>query len=93
MYSEKATIINAVGLHARPASDFIHKAKEFSSKIKIENLNCPEDGKVNAKSIVGVLSLAVPQGNEVEITATGDDEEEAVKALVAMIKDGFGEEV
>ena len=92
MYAKRTTVINKTGLHARPASDFINKAKEFQSKIKIANVTEDAETKVNAKSIVAVLSLSMGKGTEVEITDDGPDEKEAVDALVALIDSGFDEE-
>lgn len=89
MYSKKVTIQNKTGLHARPASDFIGCASKFKSKIVIKKLS--DDEEANAKSIVMVLSLALGQGEEVEITAKGEDEVEAVDSLVALINTKFGE--
>lgn len=91
MYAEKTKIINKTGLHARPASDFVKEAKKFESKIKIANLNTPEEEPVNAKSIISILTLGMAQGTDVEITAEGSDEEEAIRSLVALIQSGFGE--
>ncbi|MEG0542427.1 MAG: HPr family phosphocarrier protein [Angelakisella sp.] len=89
MYSKKVTIQNRTGLHARPASDFIGCASKFKSKIVIKKISDEEEA--NAKSIVMLLSLALGQGEEVEITAKGEDEVEAVDALVALINSKFGE--
>ncbi|MEG1391099.1 MAG: HPr family phosphocarrier protein, partial [Angelakisella sp.] len=80
---------NSTGLHARPASDFIGCASKFKSKIVIKKISDEEEA--NAKSIVMLLSLALGQGEEVEITAKGEDEVEAVDALVALINSKFGE--
>ena len=90
MYSRKVTIQNRTGLHARPASDFIACASKFKSKITIKRVGEEDDS--NAKSIVMLLSLGLGQGTEVEITAKGEDEVEAVDALVALIETKFGEE-
>lgn len=89
MYSKRVTIQNKTGLHARPASDFIGCASKFKSKIVIKKLSDEEEA--NAKSIVMLLSLALGQGEEVEITAKGEDEVEAVDELVALINSKFGE--
>ena len=89
-YSRKVTIQNRTGLHARPASDFIACASKFKSKITIKRVG--EEDDANAKSIVMLLSLGLGQGTEVEITAKGEDEVEAVDALVALIETKFGEE-
>ena len=89
MYSKKTTIQNTTGLHARPASDFIGCSSKFTSKIVIKKIEDEEEA--NAKSIVMLLSLALSMGDEVEITAKGEDEVEAVDALVALIDSKFGE--
>lgn len=90
MYKCKTKIINPTGLHARPASDFVSAAKNFSSKIKINDLTNNEL-PANAKSIIMLLSLGLVQGTEVEILAEGEDEKEAVHTLVKLIESGFGE--
>ena len=79
---------NQVGLHARPATFFIQKANEYKSSIWIER----EERKVNAKSLLGVLSLGVVKGGEVNIIADGEDEEEAIEGLTALVESNFGEE-
>jgi len=89
VYKRTATILNKSGLHARPASDFVKEAAKFNSKITIKRLD--EDEEANAKSIVFLLSLGISQGTEVEISALGDDEQQAADALAAMIESGFGE--
>lgn len=89
MYAKTVTVLNKTGLHARPASDFVKEAAKFSSKITIKRLD--EDEEANAKSIVFLLSLGIGQGTEVEISAKGDDEQQAVDALTALIESGFGE--
>ncbi|MBQ8974203.1 MAG: HPr family phosphocarrier protein, partial [Oscillospiraceae bacterium] len=63
MYNKEATVVNSVGLHARPATFLIQKANEFKSSIWIES----DDRKVNAKSLLGVLSLGIGQGESVNI--------------------------
>ena len=92
MYSKQTTVINATGLHARPASEFVGAAKRFSSKITINRVGEDEDDAVCAKSIVMLLTLGAAKGDEVVVTANGDDEKEAVEALVELIDGGFGEE-
>lgn len=92
MYSKKTVIANATGLHARPASDFIAAAGEFESKIKIRRVGGdPEEDVGNAKSIINVLALGLAQGEEVELSAEGPDEKQAVDRLVALIDSKFGE--
>lgn len=78
---------NQVGLHARPATFFIQKANEFKSSIWVEK----EERRVNAKSLLGVLSLGIVGGTNIRIIADGSDEEEAVNSLVELVKSGFAE--
>ncbi len=82
MITREVTIKNSVGLHARPATFFIQKANSFKSTIYVER----EDRRVNAKSLLGVLSLGVVKGMEITLVADGPDEEEAVEALVNLIE-------
>lgn len=91
MVSKVTQVINATGLHARPATEFVNKANTFSSKITIRNFSDGSNKTVNAKSIVLLLTLGICQGTDVEITAVGPDEVEAVESLVALINTGFGE--
>jgi len=94
MKESKVIVNNKVGLHARPASLFVQEAAKFSSDINLycQDPQTKEDRNANAKSILGVLTLGVFQGTEITITANGDDEEAAVDALVALVKDNFGED-
>lgn len=85
MYIKDTVIQNKTGLHARPASVFIDKAKKYASKITIENLDTPEEGAVSAKSIMMLLTLGLACGTNVRITANGTDEVEAVDGLVELI--------
>lgn len=78
---------NQVGLHARPATFFIQKANEFKSSIWVEKDEC----RVNAKSLLGVLSLGIVGGTSIDIIADGSDEQEAVDSLVALVESGFAE--
>lgn len=81
-------ILNKSGLHARPATIFVKEAAKFKSEIRIE-----KDGKqVSAKSIIGILSCGLEQGSKVKIIAAGEDESEAINALVNIIENKFGEE-
>lgn len=92
MYKRKTTVINRTGIHARPASVFVNEAKKFLSSITICNLSLQEQNNTaNAKSIIKVLTLALSQGAEVEISADGPDEKAAVDALIELIDSGFGE--
>ena len=85
MYMKEVVIQNQVGLHARPATFFIQKANEFKSSIWVEK----EERRVNAKSLLGVLSLGVVGGTSIKIIADGNDEEESVESLVNLIESGF----
>ncbi len=87
MYIREAVINNQVGLHARPATFFIQKANEFKSSIWIEK----DERRVNAKSLLGVLSLGIVKGTQINIIADGIDETEAVDTLVELIASGFSE--
>jgi phosphocarrier protein len=86
-YVKDIVVQNQVGLHARPATFFIQKANEFKSSIWLEK----EERRVNAKSLLGVLSLGIMGGTEIRIIAGGVDEEQAVNALVALVESGFAE--
>ena len=78
---------NQVGLHARPATFFIQKANEFKSSIWVEK----DERRVNAKSLLGVLSLGIVGGTSIDTIADGSDEQEAVDSLVALVESGFAE--
>jgi phosphocarrier protein len=80
--SRKIVLRNEVGLHARPAALFVQAANKFLSDIYIE-LN---GKKVNGKSIMGVMSLGVFQGEEITIIARGEDEKEAVEELAELLQ-------
>ena len=88
MVMKQVTMTNQVGLHARPATFFIQKANEYKSSIWIELA----DRKVNAKSLLGILSLGVVKGGKITIIADGEDEEEAMAALLQLVETNFGEE-
>lgn len=91
MYSATTTVINATGIHARPATEFVKKAKTYASDIKVENLNTPNAKPANAKAILSVLRLALVRGTSIRISAEGEDEEAAVTALIQLVESGFGE--
>ena len=87
MIRREATIINKLGLHARAAAKLVKCASGFTSEITLER----NDQRVNGKSIMGVMMLAASQGTQVVLEAVGEDENEAVDAIVALIIDRFGE--
>ena len=78
---------NQVGLHARPATFFIQKANEFKSSIWVEK----DERRVNAKSLLGVLSLGIVGGTSIDSIGDSSDEQEAVDSLVALVESGFAE--
>jgi len=87
-YLESVKVANAYGLHARPAAEFVKLANRFNAEILVG-----KDGlEVNGKSIMGVMMLAAEKGSTLEIKASGQDAEEAVKALVNLVAGGFGED-
>lgn len=85
MLVKEVVVQNQVGLHARPATFFIQKANEFKSSIWVEK----EERRVNAKSLLGVLSLGIVGNMKIRIIADGTDEEEAVESLVGLVQSGF----
>ena len=91
MYTRSTTVINSHGIHARPASIFVKAASQWKSKISISNLSKPDKPPANAKSIITVLTLGMSMGTQVSITAEGEDEQEAVDSLIALIDSGLGE--
>lgn len=87
MKSCQVVITNNSGLHARPATFFIQKANCYKCSIWVEK----DDRKVNAKSLLGVLSLGIAKGMTVTLTADGQDEESALEGLATLINSGFAE--
>ena len=83
-------IQNLKGLHARATAAFVKVAESFSSQISVEKEG---ESPVSGKSIMGLLMLAVPLGEEIKITAEGDDADQAIKALTDLINNRFGEEI
>ena len=87
MYTKDVMVQNKAGLHARPATFFIQKANEFKSTVWIEK----EERRVNAKSLLGVLSLGIVGGTDIKIIADGADEKAAVDELIALVESGFAD--
>ena len=87
MITRNITIKNSVGLHARPATFFIQKANSYKCSSWVEK----EDCRVNAKSLLGVLSLGITQNTNITIIADGNDEADAIEGLVTLIDGGFAE--
>lgn len=88
MYSQKVTVTNASGLHARPASVFVQTASKFKSKIDVTK----GEKTVSSKSLISILSLGIAKGTEITISAEGADEKEAIDTIVNLINSKFGEE-
>jgi phosphocarrier protein HPr len=86
--SVEVTIANKFGLHARPAAEFVKLANRYSSDVWVRK----DDVEVSGKSIMGVMMLAAEHGSTIVIRAAGEDSEDAVAALRALVANGFGEE-
>ena len=87
MFMKETMVNNQVGLHARPATFFIQKANEFKSSIWVEK----DERRVNAKSLLGVLSLGIVGGTSIKVIADGADEQQAVDSLIKLVESGFSE--
>ena len=87
MFVKDITVENQVGLHARPATFFIQKANEVKASIWVEK----DERRVNAKSLLGVLSLGIVGGTTIRLIADGSDEQQAIEGLVKLIESGFNE--
>jgi len=87
MITQKITIKNKLGLHARPASNFVKMAQSFKSKIEI----LKGEKRLNAKSMIGILAAGAKCGTEIELAVEGEDEQEAMKQLTEFIDAGLGE--
>ena len=87
MVSKEVVISNQVGLHARPATFFIQKANSYKSSIWVEK----EDRRVNAKSLLGVLSLGITKGTTITLIADGGDEVEALNGIEELVTNGFND--
>ncbi|MFQ5789221.1 MAG: HPr family phosphocarrier protein [Acidobacteriota bacterium] len=87
MVERRVEVANPLGLHARAAARFVRTAARFRSKVTVRKDGTTIDGK----SILGILFLAATAGNEIVITAVGEDEEDAVEALSHLVTEGLGE--
>lgn len=87
MFSKPCVVVNQVGLYAKAATSFVQKANEFKSTIWVEK----EERRVNAKSLLGILSMGLSCDAEMNIIAEGKDEQEAVQALCDLVASGFVE--
>jgi phosphocarrier protein len=87
MISQKLTIINKLGLHARAASKLVNRASQFESEVFIDK----QGNRINAKSIMGVMMLAASKGTEILLEVDGNDEQDCMKAIVHLIDSRFDE--
>ncbi|MDH5228986.1 MAG: HPr family phosphocarrier protein [Gammaproteobacteria bacterium] len=87
MVKSQVTIINKLGLHARAAAKFVNTASKFSADVQLTRNN----RTVNGKSIMGVMLLAASQGTELQLEISGEDEQAALAAIIALIENRFGE--
>ena len=87
MIEKEIQIRNKLGLHARAAVKFVNLANRYSASVKV----IKDDTEIDGKSILGILTLAAVQGSSVLLRVSGKDQEEAMKALTALVKDKFGE--
>lgn len=87
MFTKNVTITNTIGLHARPATFFIQKANSYKCSVWVEK----DERRVNAKSLLGVLSLGIAKGMTITLVADGQDEENAINGLVELVETGFAE--
>ena len=85
---EELVIVNTLGMHARPAATLVQNVLQYDSDITIQK----NGRRVNAKSIMGLLTLAAAQGSRVEVTCSGPDAQEAMEAVRSLFESGFGEE-
>jgi phosphocarrier protein len=89
MTSQAVTVVNQLGMHARAAAKFVHLAGRFDARVKVAR----DRREIDGKSIMGILLLAAARGSTITISAEGSDERDAVDALVALVRSGFGEDV
>ena len=85
---EEMAITNSLGMHLRPAQQFVQTVLKFKCDVHIEK----DRQRINAKSIMGLLTLAASRGTRLKIVCDGDDAEEAMEAVRKLIESGFGEE-
>jgi len=88
MVEQTVTVSNRAGIHARPAAILVQTTKNFNCNVYFEKGN----DRINAKSIMGVITLGAGYGTEIKIVAEGEDEQEAVKTIVRLFESKFEEE-
>ena len=89
MTSQAVTVVNQLGMHARAAAKFVHLAARYTACVKVAR----DQREIDGKSIMGILLLAAARGSTITISAEGQDERDAVDALVALVQSGFGEDL
>jgi phosphocarrier protein HPr len=87
--SQAVIVVNQLGMHARAAAKFVHVATRYQARVRVAR----EAREMDGKSIMGILLLAAARGSTITISADGADENDAVRALVALVEAGFGEDV
>ncbi len=93
MPEEEVEIRNPSGLHARPAAMFVKAAGVFAADVRVANVSRDPAKEASAKSVIGVMGLAVARGHRIRLTASGADADAAVTALVELVASGLGEEI
>jgi phosphocarrier protein HPr len=88
MTSQSVVVVNQLGMHARAAAKFVHVATRYQARVRVAR----EAREMDGKSIMGILLLAAARGSTITISADGTDENDAVRALVALVQAGFGED-
>lgn len=88
MIERAVPIVNSLGLHARPAAEFVKMAGRFKASVQVRK----DELEVNGKSIMGMMMLAAECGSRLSIRVEGEDAETAIEALAALIAAGFGED-
>lgn len=91
MVKESVVIKNPTGLHLRPAGLFCKTAMQFGCKIMIEKTARQGTVSANAKSVLSVLGACIKSGDEIMIVCEGEDEDEALREMVQIVRDGLGE--
>ena len=93
MADAEVEVRNPSGLHARPAAAFVRAAAAFGADVTVTNLTRDPSRSASAKSVLGVMGLAVASGHRIRIAAEGTDADEAVASLVELVASGLGEEI
>jgi phosphocarrier protein HPr len=89
MVSGDVVVVNQLGMHARAAAKFVHLATRYHAHVRVSR----DAREIDGKSIMGILLLAAARGTTITISADGSDERDAIKALIALVASGFGEDI